>query len=110
MKIEITNEWEAFMQERFPILKRVEKAIYDSYMISMEDMRGKRLFPHIFFARVIFAHICEKEVRPSIYLASYLNRDHATLNYWRKQYINLTDSACAEFKDMEADVIRYLNL
>ena len=110
MKIEITNEWEAFMQSRFPILKKVEKAIYDSYHISLDDMRGSRLFPHIYFARVIFAHICEKEVHPAIYLASYLNRDHSTIIYWKKQYDNLTDSAYADFMNMEADIMRYLEL
>lgn len=107
MKIQFDEIWEAFLRGRFPVLVKAEEAIFKAYHISIADLRSPSRQQHLVFARIIFAELC-KEVRPKIYLAAYLNRDHASLYHYRKQYSNL--SSYKEFAEMQAEIFYHFTL
>jgi hypothetical protein len=88
MKLELTDEFEAFMRETFPCVVKAETAIYEATGITLEQMRSKCREAAYANARAIFYHLCFAKVGQNTYLTSYLNRDHSSGSYYNCKYRN----------------------
>jgi hypothetical protein len=86
--MKLTDKFELFMRESFPVLTKAEEAIYEVTGITLEQMRSKRRLAEYVYARVIFWNLCYKEVQSNTYLSSYLNRTHATGCSYGGNYID----------------------
>lgn len=84
MKIELTDNFETFMRTAFPSLAKAEESIYGVTGVTLEQMRSSCRIAKYAYARAIFFHLCIPEVQRTMYLSSYLNRDHASGAYYNK--------------------------
>lgn len=86
MKIKLTDQLNDYLKNKHPYLRAAEEAVFEVTGMTLEDLRGPRRFTDVVFARMVFAYLCYDEVKPTVLLASYLNRDHATVLYWHSKH------------------------
>lgn len=86
MKIELNDKLRDFIRNKYDIIRAVEEAIFEVTGLTIEDLRGPKRNTNHVFARMIFANICIEKVRPSVLLASYINKDHSSLVYWQSKH------------------------
>lgn len=91
MRIELTDSFHTHMQRCYPNLKVAEECVEEIMGVTLEQMRGKDRRRYISMARCIFSNLTHEEITPTYHLASYLNRDHGTLIWFRRQYDNMVE-------------------
>lgn len=91
MKIVLTNDIEKFLDGRYPCLRKASEIIYEMAGVSLDEMRSDKRLSVYTEARMLFFALCENEVFPTYYIASYLNRDHASATHWKNLFCNRMD-------------------
>lgn len=89
MKIELTDKFESFLKKNFPCIEVAEEAIFEATGVTIEQIRSNDRLSHYVFARAIFWNLCIPHVQRSVYLASYINRDHATGSRYGSEYYEM---------------------
>jgi hypothetical protein len=69
-----------------PVFMGLKKAICEAMNIDFYEIAGKRRDSLLVFARIIFSYYCIKEKITTIKIASWINRNHATVIYYLRKY------------------------